>query len=132
MEQKNKKEIKITYFFAVFVALLIVISLLLVVGSSRIDTSLTKMQDSTEAYIVEEESINQMREVSDYLTEKCQAFISTGNVEEAEAYYKEVDVDKRREASLAAIEPYGKEDGIYVLHHAPRRGRIQSGPCGGC
>ena len=53
MEQKNKKEIKITYFFAVFVALLIVISLLLVVGSSRIDTSLTNMQDSTEAYIVE-------------------------------------------------------------------------------
>jgi len=114
MEQKNKKEIKITYFFAVFVALLIVISLLLVVGSSRIDTSLTNMQDSTEAYIVGEESINQMREVSDYLTEKCQAFIATGNVEEAEAYYKEVDVDKRREASLAAIEPYGKEDGIYT------------------
>jgi len=68
------------------------------------------MQEATDEYIVEEESINQMREVSDYLTRKCQAFISTGNAAEAEAYFREVNTDKRREASLAAIEEYGRKD----------------------
>lgn len=101
------------YLFVAFVSLLILTWVLLLIGSSRIDSVMTKMQESTEAYIAEENSITKMREVSDYLTEKCQAFVATGEIDEAEAYFQEVDVDKRREASLKAIEPYGKEEGIY-------------------
>ena len=78
LEQKKKKDIKIVYIFVGFTILLVIIALLLIVGSSRVANTLTNMQESTDAYIVEENSISQMREVSDYLTEQCQAFIATG------------------------------------------------------
>ena len=110
---KKRKEVKIVYVFGAFFAALVIIAIVLLIGSSHIDKTVTDMQESTDKYIVEENSISQMREISDYLTEKCQSFVSTGEVKHANAYFKEVDVDKHREASLAAAEQYGKDDSVY-------------------
>jgi len=107
---KIKKEVRIVYVFAIFFAALLVIAIILLVGSSHIDKTVTDMQNSTDKYIVEQNSINQMREVSDYLTTKCQSFVSTGEVSNAKAFFKEVNVDKNREASLEEVEKYGKDD----------------------
>ena len=114
VQKKEKKAIRIVHIFGVFIIAMGIIALILIIGSSRVDKALVGMQESTDKYIVEENSISVMREVSDYLTEKCQAFISTGDVADAKAYFKEVDIDKNREASLEAVEPYGKDDVIYT------------------
>ena len=114
VQKKEKKAIRIVHIFGVFIIAMGIIALILIIGSSRVDKALVGMQESTDKYIVEENSISVMREVSDYLTEKCQAFISTGDVADAKAYFKEVDIDKNREASLEAIEPYGNDDVIYT------------------
>jgi len=111
---KIKKEVRIVYVFAIFFAALLVIAIILLVGSSHIDKTVTDMQNSTDKYIVEQNSINQMREVSDYLTTKCQSFVSTGEVSNAKAFFKEVNVDKNREASLEEVEKYGKDDSVYA------------------
>ena len=111
---KIRKEVRIVYVFGVFFAALLVIAIILLIGSSRIDRTITDMQESTNKYIVEQNSINQMREISDYLTEKCQTFVSTGEIINAKAFFKEIDVDKHREASLAKVEQYGKDDSVYA------------------
>ena len=117
MNKTNNKEkrgrLKLVYVFAVFVLLLAVLAVVLLVGSSRVEDSVTKMQAITDEYIIGQEAISQMRETSDYLTEECQSFVSTGDANYAVAYYTEINVTKRREASLKAIEPYGKNDPIY-------------------
>ena len=109
-----KKEIKIAHIFVAFLAVMSIIALILIVGTSRVEKTIIGMQESTDKYIVEENAINVMREVSDYLTEKCQSFVSTGDTKDAKAYFKEVDSDKHREASLKAVEQYGKDDDIYI------------------
>lgn len=111
---KKKKEIKIAHIFGVFVIILAVLSVIMIIGTSHIEKTVNQMQDSTTQYIVEENSINQMREVSDYLTEKCQSFISTGNIKEAKLYFQEVNVNKRREVSLDAVRQYGENNAIYL------------------
>ena len=110
---KNRKEVRIVYVFGAFFAALLIIAIILLVGSSHIDKTITDMQESTDKYIVEQNSISQMREISDYLTEKCQSFVSTGDLKDAKAYFKEVEVDKHREASLESVEKYGTDDPIY-------------------
>ena len=114
LQKKEKRAIKIVHIFGAFIIAMAIIALILIIGSSRVDKTLVGMQESTDKYIVEENSISVMREVSDYLTEKCQAFISTGDINDAKAYFKEIDTDKNREASLEAVEPYGKDDVIYT------------------
>ena len=109
-----KKEIKIAHIFVAFLAVMSIIALILIIGTSRVEKTIIGMQESTDKYIVEENAINVMREVSDYLTEKCQSFVSTGDTKDAKAYFKEVDTDKHREASLKAVEQYGKDDDIYI------------------
>ncbi|MDO4869882.1 MAG: GGDEF domain-containing protein [Bacillota bacterium] len=107
-------KIKITYVFLIFLILLAVISSILLVSSYRANKNVASMQEITNEYIAGQSSINEMREISDYLTEKCRDYIVTGKVDDAEAFFREIQVDKHREQALKSVEQYGKETEIYT------------------
>ena len=111
---EENKRIKITHLFGVLVIFMILITIVLFAGSMRVNKTVDHMQATTNEYIDDQESINNMRQISDYLTAQCQEFVVTGDAESAKAYYEEIQTDQRREKSLKAIEKYGKNDQVYA------------------
>ena len=109
-----KKRIKITYIFGAFVILLAIIAIVLLLGSARVEREVADMQSTANEYITGQDSIHKMREISDYLTEECQAFIVSGDIKDADAYFQEICTDHRREKCLEAVEPFGKDEAIYI------------------
>jgi diguanylate cyclase (GGDEF)-like protein len=107
-------KIRITRIFIIFAILMLAITLALLFGLNRTEKSVERMQGITQEYIEGQNSIDEMREVSDYLTEKCRAFVVTGNSSAAIDYFDEIENQNRREEALGFIEKYGKTDTVYV------------------
>ncbi len=112
METK-KGGAKITSIYIWFMIFLVIASVLLIYCSFRAEKSIGRMQEVTNEYIAGQSAINEMREASDFLTEKSRSFISTGDIEDGKMYYKEIEVDKRREKSLETMAGYEREEEIY-------------------
>ena len=113
MGEKKKRGIDLTTLFIVFVAVLLVVAVSLFVETRRSEVSIREMQEITNEYIAGQDAINDMREASDFLTEQSRSFVVSGNKQCAEAYYKEVEVNKRREESLETIKKYEDSEKIY-------------------
>ena len=111
---ENRSRIKVSFLFVFFIIILAAFAVLLLIGSSKVEKTVTEMQETNNEYIAGQNSIDMMREVSDYLTSECRTFIMTGDIENAREYFKEVQIDKRREKALTEVEQFGKDSTIYT------------------
>lgn len=64
------------------------------------------LQDSTEQYIVCENAAKQLQDGSDYLTEQVRLYAMTGETHYMELYFKEADINQRREHALEDLKQY--------------------------
>jgi diguanylate cyclase (GGDEF)-like protein len=63
----------------------------------------SRLSEETDRYIRLQNAVHEMMEASDYLTENTQQFTQSGDLELLEAYFKEVNDDRRREEALAIL-----------------------------
>ena len=91
------------------------ISLFLLYFMYNTSRSYNQMRTDTDTYIESRQGIIELKEASDFLTSRARSFTVTGKPEQAERYFEEVDVARRRQHSLEAVR--GLIDDTRILDH---------------
>ena len=73
------------------------------------------MHVATERYIACQQNAIMFQESSDYLTSECRYFVITGELSHAENFFEEVDVTRRRENAIEAIDDFLQEESYAYL-----------------
>ena len=106
--------IRISYVFALFLILLLIVCALIIVGSYSSQKSLNDMQNLSVEYAEGKDAIRELMDASDFLTREARLFVVSGNPENGHAYEQEVKVTKRRERALQKIKSFDAADKLYA------------------
>ena len=98
------KGIKVNILSGIFVAIGVIIMIASILVIKRIYAKYDEMMDSYQFVEVEREAADSFKVASDYLTDQSRKFVITGNIENAQNYFEEINVTKRREAANSMIE----------------------------
>lgn len=98
------KGIKVSILSGIFIALGVVIMIASVGLIVKIYKTFDKMMEAYQFAEVESEAAESFQAASDYLTEQARQFAVTGNVKNADNYFEEKDVLKRRQEALSVVE----------------------------
>ena len=113
MKDSYFSKLRITNIYIIYVIILMIIGVIVMVGSRQSEKSIVEMQEFTKEYSEGQSSINELMDASDYLTEKARAFVVSGEEENAHLYREEVEVNKRRDRSLAKIKSFKVNEQVY-------------------
>ena len=102
--------IRISYVFALFLILLLIVCALIIVGSYSSQKSLNDMQTLSVEYAEGKDAIRELMDASDFLTREARLFVVSGNPENGHEYEQEVKVTKRRERALQKIKSFDAAD----------------------
>ena len=104
--QKSLAGISIRTLNIIMFAIALVLAAFLLFTTNQVSDSYEIMQDATEEYIECQTAAQNMMSASDYLTEQVRAFTVTGDIENVQNFYEEVNQTKRRDNALATLEQY--------------------------
>ena len=109
-EEESKRSfisrIRLSHLYFAYVVLLAVISIILIAGARQSEHSIVYMQEITEEYAAGQDAINELMDASDYLTEQSRVFVVTGDPESGHLYQEEIEINRRRDRSLATIRDF--------------------------
>ncbi|MBR3147271.1 MAG: GGDEF domain-containing protein [Eubacterium sp.] len=109
-EEESKRSfisrIQLSHLYFAYVVLLAVISIILIAGARQSEHSIVYMQEITEEYAAGQDAINELMDASDYLTEQSRVFVVTGDPESGHLYQEEIEINRRRDRSLATIRDF--------------------------
>ena len=97
------KGIKVNILSGIFIAVGVVIMIASIFVIKRIYAKYDEMMDSYQFIETEREAATSFQEASDYLTDQARQFAVLGNIQNADNYFEEKDVTKRREAAIELI-----------------------------
>ena len=97
------KGIKVNILSGIFIAIGVVTMIASIFVIKRIYDKYDEMMDSYQFVEVQREAADSFQEASDYLTEQSRRFVVSGDIKNAENYFEEKDVVKRREAAVEMI-----------------------------
>lgn len=100
---KRIKGIRLQYFNLGMTALALITFIVLIFSTMRISVRYDTLVSQTQVYLACESDAVMLREASDYLTEQVRLFVERKNVRYMEAYFNEVNVNKRREKALESL-----------------------------
>ena len=98
------KGIKVNILSGIFIAIGVITMIASIFVIKRIYGKYDEMMDAYQFVDIQRESAESFKEASDYLTNQSRKFVVTGNIENAENYFEEINVTKRREAAIDMIE----------------------------
>ena len=84
-------------------AFVIIVSATLTITMLRTYRQFRELSEATERYIEMQDAADDLRDASDYLTEKVQRFTSSGDPSQMEDYFEEVLTTRRREKAVAIM-----------------------------
>ena len=113
MLRDKTKSISIRRIQILMAVLLLVISLLLLFTTFRTKMGYSRMREYTSDYIVWERDADKLKMASDYMTEQARCFVETGKREYLDNYFKEADVDRRRDKALESIRTIAEGNEAY-------------------
>lgn len=114
MDKENKaKGLKIKTVNYIMILVACVIYGFLLYETIQLTNKYQDLTESTDAYIVCEKAAIMENKGSDILTEEVRLFVVTGEIEHANAYFKEANETKNREHALKILEQYHDHDKIY-------------------
>lgn len=83
-----------------------ILCFLLLFATYRTQVEYGRLREATELYIGSQQDVSAMQAASDYLTEQVRAFTVTGDPGNLDLYFEEVNVTRRRDDALAAMNEY--------------------------
>ena len=98
------KGIKVNILSGIFIAIGVITMIASIFVIKRIYNKYDEMMDSYQSVEIQRESADSFKEASDYLTDQSRKFAVTGNIKNAENYFEEINVTKRREAAVEKVE----------------------------
>lgn len=98
------KGIKVNILSGIFIVVGVITMIASILVIKKIYTQYDEMMDSYQFVEVQREAAESFRAASDYLTDQSRHFVVTSDIENAENYFEEINVLKRREAAMDAIE----------------------------
>ena len=104
--QKSLAGISIRTLNIIMFAIALILAAFLLFTTNQVSDSYEIMQDATEEYIECQTAAQNMMSASDYLTEQVRAFTVTGEAENVQNFFEEVNQTKRRDNALATLEQY--------------------------
>lgn len=114
MDKENKaKGLKIKTVNYIMILVACVIYGFLLYETIQLTNKYQDLTENTDAYIVCEKAAIMENKGSDILTEEVRLFVVTGEIEHANAYFKEANETKNREHALKILEQYHDHDKIY-------------------
>lgn len=97
------KGIRVNILSAVFIAIGVIIMIVSIVAIKNIYSKYDEMMDSYQFIETEREAATSFQAASDYLTDQARQFAVLGDIRNAENYFEEKDVTKRRETAIELI-----------------------------
>lgn len=113
MLRDKTKGISIRRIQMLMALLLLVISLLLLFTTYRTKMGYSRMREYTGDYILWQRDADKLQMASDYLTEQARCFVETGKRSYLDNYFKEANVDKRRDRALESIRSITDDNEAY-------------------
>lgn len=107
---KEIKGIKIHTLNYIMLVSAVVFYVFFILETFHLQGEYNELLAATDDYIVCENFSVQFSDASDYLSDKVRLYVINGNVEYANAYFKELDQTKRREAALSGIVSYSLDE----------------------
>ena len=98
------KGIKVNILSGIFIAIGVITMIASIFSIKKLYDKFDEMMTSYQFVEMEREAASSFDEASDYLTDQARQFVISGNIENAENYFKEKDESKRREAAIEVIE----------------------------
>lgn len=98
------KGIKVNILSGIFIAIGVITMIASIFTIKKLYDKFDEMMTSYQFVEIEREAASSFDEASDYLTDQARQFVISGNIENAENYFKEKDESKRREAAIEVIE----------------------------
>ena len=112
-ESKTRRGILLSRFHAVTAALIVLLALALFFSTYLTSRGYSRMEEATERYITAQQAASNMQAASDYLTAQARAFVATGEMKRAEAFFEETDVTRRRDRALEEIRGFIDSPSMY-------------------
>lgn len=98
------KGIKVNILSGIFIAIGVITMVASFFVIKRIYDKYDEMMDSYQFVEIEREAASSFATASDYLTDQARQFVVSGNIENAENYFEEKDISKRRESAIDVID----------------------------
>ena len=112
-QQTGKNGVSIRRIYMLLIAVVCILTVITIASTYSTHRSYTRMQEATKRFIEARENANNMQNASDYLTDQVRSFVITGNRENAENFFTEVNVTRRREMALENLGRYFGENEAY-------------------
>ena len=109
-EEKNIKGIKIRSFNTFMIVVACILYAMLIYATTQMTARYNAFVKYNEEHIACHEAAVQMNAASDYLTEHARLFTQNMDLRHLELYFKEADVERRREKSIAILKQYEPTD----------------------
>ena len=115
-EEKQVGGIRLRNLNFILIVPALILCLLLLYTTYRARVEYSRLQEATERYIGSQQDVSEMQAASDYLTEQVRVFAVTGDPAAMDRYFEEVNVTRRRDDALEAIDKYlsGAETNEYL------------------
>lgn len=97
------KGIKVNILSGIFIAIGVVIMLVSILVIKRVYVKYDEMRNSYQDVELQRAAAESFRKASDYLTDQSRKFVVTCNINNAENYFEEINVAKRRETAIEVI-----------------------------
>ncbi len=112
--EKNKKGLSLRALNYMMSGVSFVISVLMLVSVYFTSKGYSELKNSTENYIVWEQSAEDLIEASNYLTEQVRSFTVTGEREYMDNYFREANETRRRDKALEVMRKNLKDSPAFV------------------
>lgn len=107
---KEKKSIHLESILYIMLAVSILAVIFAFITTQSTKKKYDSLIESMQNYVTARDNIDTLETTSDFLTEQVRQFVVTGNVMYLKTYFKEINIDKRREKSIENLKPL-YEDG---------------------
>ena len=98
------KGIKVNILSGIFIAIGVVTMIAAICVIQKTYTKYDEMMDSYQFVETQREAAESFQKASDYLTDQSRLFVVSGDIKNAENYFEEINVTKRREAATSMVE----------------------------
>ncbi|MDO5392661.1 MAG: GGDEF domain-containing protein [Eubacteriales bacterium] len=112
-KEKKAKGLKIKTVNYILILVACITYVFLLYETVQLTNKYQDLIESTDAYIMCEKAAIMENKGSDILTEEVRLFVVTGEIEHADAYFKEANETKNREHALKILEQYHNHDRVY-------------------
>lgn len=118
-QQTGKNGVSIRRIYMLLIAVVCILTVITIASTYSTHRSYTRMQEATRRFIEARENADNMQNASDYLTDQVRSFVITGNRKNAENFFTEVNVTRRREMALENLGRYfGENEAYQALRNA--------------